>query len=140
MALIALQIGVATGQGESHRVVIEARRLPGRRVVALLAGLRNPQCHVVRIAGSLKICQVASDAGRRRSLVFPTDVAGGAVQGRVHAGQREIRWRPGMVEFRSQPGVDRVALFALDGKTSGHVIGRGRLLKSILMARITLNR
>jgi hypothetical protein len=45
-----------------------------------------------------------------------------------------------MIEFRSQPRVDRMALFTLDGKAGRHVIRRGRLLKSILMARVTLNR
>lgn len=140
MALIALQVGMATGQRKSHRVVVEARRLPRGCVVALLACLRNSQRDVIRIGCPLEVGQVASDAGCRSSLVLAADVAGGAIQGRVHAGEGKIRWRPSMVEFRSQPGVDRVALFALGGKTSGHVIRRGRLLKSILMARITLDR
>ena len=120
--------------------MVEACRLPRSRVVAHLAGLRNSQGNVIRIVRLLEVRQVASDAGCRRSLVLAADMTRGAVDRGMHAGEGKIRWRPSMVEFRSQPGVDRVALFALDGKTSSHVIWRGRLLKSVLMAGVTLDR
>jgi len=52
------------GQREAHRRVIERRRLPGDGGVALLTGLREASCDVIRIAGSLEILQVTGDTGR----------------------------------------------------------------------------
>ena len=83
---------------------------------------------------------MASDAGCRSSLVLAAQVASRAVECCVHARQSEIRWRPSMIELSAQPGIDGVALFALRRKTGRNVIGSSRLLKRVLMARITLDR
>lgn len=84
VALIALQLRVSTRQRESHRIMIEVRRLPGRGGMALLAGLRDAQRDVVGIARSLVVRQVAAYAGRRRSRVLPAHMASHTVEGRVH--------------------------------------------------------
>lgn len=119
--------------------MVEACRLPRSGVVAFLAGLRNSQSDVIRIACPLEIRQVASDAGCRRSLVLAAHVTSGAIDGGMHAGQREAGVFQ-MIKFGAQPGVDGVALFALRREAAGHVIRRGRLLKCTLMARVTLDR
>src|ERR1700757_3684423 len=49
VALGALQVRVSTCQREAHRVVIEACRLPSRGAMALLAGLGQPESHMVGI-------------------------------------------------------------------------------------------
>ncbi len=85
VTLFALQLRVASGQRETHRIVIEVRRLPSRRAVALLAVLWQPERQVVRIARFLVVRHVAAYAGCGRALILPAHVAGGAVQGRVHA-------------------------------------------------------
>lgn len=139
VALAALQVGVAAGQRESHRVVIESGRLPRGRRVTLLASLREPQRNVVRVTRLLEIRQVAAHAGRGRPLVFPADVTGRAVQARVHSRQREAGVLQ-VIELGAQPGIDGVTLFALGGKPAGHVIRRVCLLVGVLVARVALNR
>jgi hypothetical protein len=116
VALIALQLRVSARQREANRIMIEAGRRPGRGRVAELAGLRQPQREMVRVARLLVIGEMAAHAGGGRAFVFPAYVASRAVERRVHAGQRKIRWRPSMVELRSQPGVDVMALLALRGE------------------------
>ncbi len=85
VTLLALQLRVASGQRETYRVVIEVRRLPSRRAVALLAVLWQPERQVVRIARFLVVRHVAAYAGCGGALILPAHVAGGAVQGRVHS-------------------------------------------------------
>lgn len=75
---------------------------------------------------------------RRRALEPAACVARGAVEGGVHSGESE----PGVfqvIEFSAQPGVDAVALLALNGKSRGHVIGLSGLLIGALVTGITLN-
>jgi hypothetical protein len=55
--------------------VIERRRLPGRRVVAGIAGLRESCRNMVRIGGSLKILQMTGDARGRGQVVVVIDMA-----------------------------------------------------------------
>ncbi len=85
MALFALQLRVASGKRKPYRVVIEVRRLPRRRIVALLATLRQSERQMVRVACLLVVRQVATYASCRRTLILPPDVAGCALQGRVHS-------------------------------------------------------
>ena len=54
---------VRSGQRESGFGVIEGRRLPGRSVMAGVAGLSEPSGDVVRVGRILEIFQVARDAG-----------------------------------------------------------------------------
>lgn len=91
MALVALQLRMPARERKPDRIVVETRRLPGRRRMALLAGLRKAESQVVGIARLLEIRQVAAHACRRRALVLPPRMASGAVQRRVHSGQGEAR-------------------------------------------------
>lgn len=45
-----------------------------------------------------------------------------------------------MVKFRAQPGINGVALLALDGKIRGNVIGGGSLLVGVLVTGVALDR
>ncbi len=56
---LARRNGMATRQGEVHRVVIEVCRLPGDRGVALLASLGKTSLRVVGISRPLIVLQVA---------------------------------------------------------------------------------
>ena len=67
---------------------------------------------MVRVSCPLEVGQVASDAGCRRPLVSAADMASGAVESGMHAGQREAGVSQ-MIKLRAQPGVDGMALFAL---------------------------
>ena len=81
---------VGAGQREfGERIVIERRRLPCRRGVAALAGLREACLHMVRIGCLLEIGEVATHAGRRSASKFPANVAGVAFQRKVRSSQRE---------------------------------------------------
>lgn len=139
MALVTLQFRMPAGERKPDRVVIEIRGLPGRRGVALLAGLRETECDVVGVARLLEIRQVAAHAGGRRSRVLSTRMTGDTVQGRVHPGQSEVREFQ-VIKLRAQPGVNRVALLALDRKPGSNMIGCGRLLVSTLVAGVALGR
>jgi len=61
-----------------------------------------------------------------------------AVEARVHPREGESSQFQ-VIEFRPQPGIDGVALLALDGEAGGHVIGFGGLLIGALVARVTLD-
>ena len=115
VALIALQLRVPTCEGETDRIVIEIRRLPGRGRMAFLASLRKPKCDVIRIARLLKIWQVAAHAGRWRALVLPADMACRAVEAGMHPRKGKSSELQ-MIEFSAEPSVDGVAVLALDGE------------------------
>jgi len=85
VTLFALQLRVPSCQWEPYRIVIEVCRLPRRRVVALLAALRQSQRYMVRIARFLVVRQVAAYAGCRSALILPANVARRALQRRVHS-------------------------------------------------------
>ena len=80
--------------------------------MAILASLGQAKRHVIRVAGFLKIRQVASDASGRSSRVLAARVASHAIQGRVHAGEREAG-ELGVIKSHALPVVDRVAILAL---------------------------
>ena len=73
---------VCSGQREIHQRVVERRRLPGHRGVALLASLGKVGRDVVRIRSSLEILQVARYAGGAGQVVVIVDVAIHALPGR----------------------------------------------------------
>lgn len=75
VTLRTLQLGVRPGEREPDQAMVEGRRLPGGRGVAVLAGLRQAQGDVVRILGVLKILEVAAGTIRRGSFVLPAKVA-----------------------------------------------------------------
>lgn len=84
---------VRPGQRKAGAVVVEDGVQPRGGVVALRAALREVRSHMVRIGRSLKIFQVATDAGSSAQVVIIVDVAIGTLPGRnsMHSGQREIR-------------------------------------------------
>ena len=126
--------GVRAGQRESGLGVIKGRRLPGARVVAKLAGLREAALHVVGIGRVLEILQVARYTSRGRDLVVVVDVAvrTGPRRHGVRAGQREVH--RGVIERRRLPGGSRMAGLARLREIQGDVVRVGRALKILQMA------
>ena len=139
MALIALELRVSAGQREAYRIVIEAGRLPGRGRMTILASLGKPQRHVIRVAGFLKIWQVAADASGGSSRVFAARVTSHTIQGCVHSGERESR-ELRVIKSDALPVVDRMAILALRRESGGNVVGRSGLLERLLMTGVALNR
>lgn len=139
VALIALQLRMSAGQRETYRIVIEAGRLPGGSRMAILASPGDPKRHVIRVAGLLKIRQVAADASRECALVFAARVASHAIQGCVHASEREAR-ELGVIKSHALPVVDRVAFLALRRESSGNVVGIRGLLERFLVTGVAHNR
>jgi hypothetical protein len=126
------------GQWEAHRGVVEVCRLPRNRGVALLAGLRETPCGVVRIRGALEIFQMAGSAGRAGQVVVVVDMAIEAYAGRIGVCIREREAGACMVEFGVQPRVRPVATFARRGETGGHMVRVGCCLKVVRVARVAL--
>ena len=83
---------------------------------------------------------MAANARGRRTLILSADVARRAIKRGVHAGERESRALE-VIEFRTQPVVDGMALFALDRKRGCRscVAGGRGLLISLLVARVALS-
>ena len=120
MALRAGQSHVRARKRESNRTVIKVCWLPRDRAVAALTGLRKVESYMVRISRLLIVRQMAADTVGWRALEPAAQMAGIAIESGVGAGQRE----PGdgqMVELRSEPGVQVVALLARDRKVAAHV-------------------
>jgi len=117
VTLTALQIGMAEGEREPHRAVIEIRRLPGAGGVTHLACLRKIQRNVAGIVRLLIIREVAAAAGCGSSLESISRVAGGAVKARMHASQGEAGELQ-VIEAHAKPVVETMALLARGRKTS----------------------
>ena len=131
---------VRTGQRKLGKgVVIESRRLPGGRGVAALACLRESSLHVIRVCRLLEIGKVTADASRGCTRELASDMAGGAVQRNVGAGQGEAGHFQ-VVELGAGPGVHPVTLFAGSRKTGRHMIWTRGGLILLGMAGVTLGR
>lgn len=76
------------GQWESGLIVIECRRRPSTRAVALLAQSREPGGNVIRINNS-HIVTVVAGVARRRSPCITSRVATVAGDRRMRPGQWE---------------------------------------------------
>ena len=117
---VALRAGhrdVRAGQREVRELaVIESGRIPCVGVVADLARSRETGLGVRRIVGLVEVRHVAAVASRGRIVELPTRVAGGAIQGRVRAGESEAGELQ-VIKLRAHPVVHRVALLAGDGQT-----------------------
>jgi hypothetical protein len=59
VAALSWRNSMRSCQREPGGAVIESRRRPAARIVALRTSLRKIRCHVVRIRGALEIFQVA---------------------------------------------------------------------------------
>jgi len=110
--------------------MVEGRRIPGRRGMALLAILRKTQCYVVGIRRPLKILQVAGHAGRVGDVVIVIDVALDTGHGGVSAGQWESCGA--VVELGVEPGVHTVALLAGCDREYG-LVGRVVRIRGLLV-------
>lgn len=66
-------------QREVDRVVVERRRRPPCRGMALLAGLRKVRRNVVGVRSALEVLQVTSDTRRTGEVVVIVAVAVGAL-------------------------------------------------------------
>ena len=129
-----------SSQREVHQRVIETRRLPGYRGVALLAGLGEVGRYVIGVGRSLKILQVTGDAGGAGQIVVVIDVTIRALPWRNGVRSRQREPDRGMVELRIEPVVETMALFTRKGKLAGGVIGIAGLLVVLRMTRVALGR
>lgn len=115
-------IRVEARQRETYRAVIESRRHPSIRRVALLAIRRESRPGVHRVVRLLEIRLVAvhtSCVGGAQVVVI-VRVTACARRGRMHPGQGKSRGR--VIEFRVQPVVETVALGAIGRELAGHVV------------------
>ena len=84
---------------------------PGRRVVALLAGLREAGLHVIRIHSAVEVLDVARRAigGRAGKLSIHVTLVAGNTD--VRSGQRKLRKRT-VIEGRRVPRCGAMTLLA----------------------------
>ncbi len=116
--------------------MVESRRHPCDRGVALLASRGKSAHHVIRIGRVLEVFLVARNTGRARQVVVIVDVA-------VHTGSRRVRVPPGqgeshriVVKLGIQPVIRRVALIARRPESKSDMVRVERILKVRLVARI----
>ena len=131
---IAGHAHVRARQREHGLAVIERRGNPCRRCVAGLALLRNACLNVGWVRRGVEILGMAAVAIRRRALESSADVARGALERRVRAGESE----PGeleMVELGVEPGVRAVARFAGRGEVERLVVRIHGFLEIRVVAR-----
>ncbi len=122
VALRALQGCVRTGErefGEGGMVKRGVGPVDGRVTHATVA--REARLDMIRIGSGHKFLLVAGVAICRRSLEFVVDMAGGAIESCMHAGQGKPG-ESGVIKLRAEPGVHGVARFACDGKPAGAVV------------------
>ena len=122
VTLHALHRCMRARQGETGGRMVEGRPIPGRRVVALLAGLGEPRLYVIGIRGALEVRQVATGTGgiRAGQVVVIVHVTLHALHRRMRAREGETGGR--VVKVRPIPGSRAVALLAILGEAARHVI------------------
>ena len=100
---------VRSGQSEVDHRVIESRRGPGNRGMALLAG-RGKICRdVIGVRGALEILQVTANAGHAGDVVVIVDVAVDALPRWHSVPSRQRKSDRSVIELRIQPVVGSVA-------------------------------
>ena len=124
---------VGSRQWERCVVVIEARRDPGRRVVAHIALLWETCSDVVRAGRALEILQVAAHTCRARQMVVVVDVAGGARRTRMRSCQRETG--SGVIERRRLPCACAMANLASLRESLRRMVGISGVLIVLQVAR-----
>ena len=112
--------------------VVERGRLPGRRVVAYIAGLRESGCHMIGVRRLIEIRDMTACALDRQGQVVIVHVAQRALSREVRSGQRERGFR--VVERRTQPVDRRVTLRAVRREPRGGVVRVGRRIIRSQMA------
>ena len=118
------RIGVRIRKREAHGGVVKRGGLPGAGVVAGLASLRETPGDVIWICRTLKIAQVAGDAGGAGEVVVVVDVAVEAHPRRVgvRIGQGEAGG--GVIKLSVGPGHRVVAALAGRRKAQLHMVHR----------------
>ena len=101
--------------------MIELGIEPCRSAVAGGALLREAGGLVIGVLGAIKVLQVTAHAIGAGGGKIVVSVARRALQLAVRPGERESG-KLRVVEFRSQPAIERVALLAICGKVDGCVI------------------
>src|SRR5262252_5009774 len=103
--------------------------------MTLLAGLGKVRLHMVGISSVLIILGMARIAGRVRAVqvVISVHMTLRTLQGSMRAGERPPR--AGMIERRPSPVGCVVALLAGLRKICLHMVGIGRVLEILQMAR-----
>ncbi|SRR6266567_3095721 len=114
--------------------VVELRSEPACRAVAHRAIVGQAGGNVRRVIGRDKILLMARIAGGWGALEPVVEMAGDAVQGGVHAGEREAGHLE-MIEFGPEPVVHGVAALASGGETGRDVIDYGGF-EVLLMAGV----
>jgi hypothetical protein len=128
VAKIAGNGRVRTGQRKRRLAMVECGGNPRGRVVAGLALMRKTGLRVIGIRGAVEVGHMAAIAIRRRALELSSDVASGAFERGVRAGERKAGHFQ-VIELRVIPGVEAVARLASARKIQRLVIGIGRLLE-----------
>ena len=131
---------VRARQRERRRVVIKACSGPIRSAVASLARGWEARRSMRRIGGSVEICLVAADAGRRQRSVVRAG-AGVALHARhsgVETSQRERRGA--VIKGRRCPVGGRVADGAIGREACGHVSWIGCTREVLLVATVAVCR
>ena len=121
-------------QRPSGRGVIEGSAAPVRGGVAHLALLREPSGRVIRIVGTLKILQVATDTGGGGEVVVTVGMALRALHADMGTRQREPGFR--VIELSRLPGGRAMAHLALLRQSGGGVI---RIRRSLEILQVTGN-
>lgn len=123
---------------EGGVVVVERSGAPCRCGVADITGLRVSARNVVGVGGVVEVRQVAGDAGCAQGGVLTVDVACGARQRDMRAGESPAG--RGVVENRAEPVGGGVTERAILGESRGDVIRIGGLVEVGEMTPLALRR
>lgn len=115
--------------------VIELRIQPVGRRVAGVAGVRQVERHVARIAAAREVRLVASEAVLRQRCVVSVRVALRACDRGMGARQGEHRR---VIERRRHPSASGMAESTIGRETGGYVVGARRSGKVPLVARVAV--
>jgi hypothetical protein len=133
---LALRSNVRSGQRKLGCVMVERRRCPIRRWVALRAIMVEIAGNVIRVRRLLEISLMALVTVCIHQLIVATNVTWLALRGNVRSGQRKLGCV--MVERRRCPIRRWVALRAIVVEITGNVIRVRRLLEIRLVALIAV--
>jgi len=129
--------GMRAGKGEGGVVVVEGRVGPDSGVVTQLASRRESRGCVCGISGAVVIILVTRIAESAGQVVIIVDVAICALPGRYRVGARQRESGAVVVEGGVQPRTRVVALVAPLREVRCYVIGIGRSLIVLQVARHT---
>ena len=136
MARLALDGNVCACQREARGIVIECRRSPVRRGVALRAIMVEVPRDVVRVRRPVEVRRMALIAIGVHQLVVPVGVACRALHGNMRTCQREARST--MIERRRVPVGRRMTLRAIMVEVTRDMVRVRRPLEIGLMALIAI--